>query len=104
MNQIRVKDRNLGSLLAMCKPVGVEGGNVLVLGFEYPMLKEKFDELENAGILIADTLGELLQTKCSIRTVLAKNYQPAIPASPPAVSRAEFQAFAEEVGGVVHNS
>ena len=45
------QSKNLPALLAMCKPLGVEG-QMIVLGFDYPIFKEKFDKTEDAAATI----------------------------------------------------
>ncbi|MCA9940323.1 MAG: DNA polymerase III subunit gamma/tau [Anaerolineales bacterium] len=95
MTNVKKKNRNLGSLLTMCQPLAVENGT-LILGFEYGTLKDKFDNTAQARDLVGDALSELTGVPCPIRTVLNSQYRP-----PAQVSKAEFDALAEELGGVV---
>ncbi len=94
------QDRNLPPLLAMCKPLGVEK-NVLILGFDFPILREKFDQPENRDV-VAAVLSEMLGLVCAIQTVDTVDYHPPSH-TPPRVTRAEFEALADELGGVVRD-
>ena len=98
MANIKKKNRNLGTLLTMCQPVAVENG-ILILGFEYSTLKEKFDTTPHAQEQVSDVLGELLGAVCPIRAVLNSQYQP-----PLFVTEAEITALADELGGVVREN
>jgi hypothetical protein len=91
------QDRNLNSLLATCKPLAVEG-NVIILGFDFAVLREKLDRKRGAAEIIAAALTELLGTQYTIRTVVSEHY------SPPAVTTInpdEVAALARELGGIV---
>jgi DNA polymerase-3 subunit gamma/tau len=92
------RDKKLQALLAASKPLALEG-NVLILGFDYPILKDKFDGKAQASENIADSLSTLLGTKCLVRTVVTENY--TINAAETAVKREDFEALANELGGVV---
>ncbi len=102
-------DRNLPALLAVCKPLAVEG-QAIILGFDYGVLKDKFESRPETRELVADTLGDLLGAKCSVRSVLTAQYTPLPPAEPEAASQAggidldEFYALADELGGQVRES
>ncbi len=85
--------RNVPALLAMCKPLAIEGSTI-ILGFDYPLLKDKFDKTAGALDLITDTFRELTRTNCTVRTVTTSDY-------PVPIAREEFQALAAELGGVV---
>ena len=91
--QIGQIEKNLPALLAMCKPLAVEG-NVIILGFDYPIFKEKFDNTEHAAAVIEDAFSELLGVKCGVRCVLSSDY--AMP-----IGREEFQELATELGGIL---
>lgn len=91
--QVGQVEKNLPALLAMCKPLAVEG-NVVILGFDYPIFKEKFDRTEHASGMIEDTLSELIGTKCAVRCVVTSDY--VLP-----IGREEFQELAQELGGVL---
>ncbi len=106
------KDRNLPPLLAMCKPLGVEG-SAIILGFEYGMLKDKFEDRGEARELVASNMSDLLGAKCIVRSVVTAQYTP--PPEPQAgkptpeqldtlVDREAFYALAEELGGQVRES
>ncbi len=91
--QVGQHEKNLPALLAMCKPLAVEG-NIVVLGFDYPIFKEKLDKTEHAAGAIGDIFSELLGMECGVRCVVTSEYTVSI-------SREEFQTLAEELGGVV---
>ena len=91
--QVGQHEKNLPALLAMCKPLAVEG-NVIILGFDYPIFKEKFDKTEHAAGAIGDIFSELLRMECGVRCVVTSEYTVSI-------SKEEFQALAEELGGVL---
>jgi DNA polymerase III subunit gamma/tau len=91
------QDKNLPPLLAMCKPLAVEG-DTLVLGFDFPVLKEKFESKPEARAVVGKTLGALLETRCKVRCVVTKQYTP--PPPPPSLHD-EFYALADELGGQV---
>ena len=87
--------KNLPPLLAMCKPLALEG-QTIVLGFDYPLLKDKFDKTPGAIELVTDTFRALGATDCQVRTVTTSEY-------PVPIAREEFQALAAELGGVVRD-
>ncbi|MBE2223045.1 MAG: DNA polymerase III subunit gamma/tau [Anaerolineae bacterium] len=87
-------ERNLPPLLNMSKPLGLEG-DVIILGFDFPIFKDKFDKHPGAPQLIGDVFSHLLQTKCNVRAVVTSDY--TIP-----IQKEEFDALADELGGVVH--
>ncbi|MFN2135441.1 MAG: DNA polymerase III subunit gamma/tau, partial [Candidatus Promineifilaceae bacterium] len=60
-------NKNLPPLLAMCKPLAVEG-HVVVLGFDFPIFKEKFDKTEGAAAAIGDAFSQLTGVQCSTRS------------------------------------
>ena len=84
---------NLPALLNMGKPLAIEG-DVLILGFDYPIFKEKFENTPGAAQLIGETFTKLLGANCSVRCVITSEY-------PIIVSKEEFQDLAQELGGVV---
>ncbi|RMG98182.1 MAG: DNA polymerase III subunit gamma/tau [Chloroflexi bacterium] len=88
------KIKNLPPLLNMGKPLNVEGTNTIILGFDYPIFKDKFDKTQGAADVIIDAYTHLLGAKCTLRAVITDQY--TIPISPD-----EFRAFADEVGGIV---
>lgn len=85
--------KNLPPLLAMCKPLAVEG-NAIILGFDYPIFKEKFDKTHGAPEAVTEAFRQLSGTECYVRGVVTSDY--AVP-----IGREEFQALASELGGVV---
>ncbi|HSM56024.1 MAG TPA: DNA polymerase III subunit gamma/tau [Candidatus Sulfomarinibacteraceae bacterium] len=106
VSQVGRQDRNLPALLAVCKPLAVEG-NAIVLGFEFPVLKDKFEDKPKAREMVAATMSELLGQKCTVRCVVSSKYTPPAPVEDPAgddVDRDEFYALADELGGQVRES
>ncbi|RIK18026.1 MAG: hypothetical protein DCC51_11505 [Anaerolineae bacterium] len=65
-------------------------------GFDYPLLKDKFDKTPGAIELVTDTFRALGATDCQVRTVTTSEY-------PVPIAREEFQALAAELGGVVRD-
>ncbi|HUS94743.1 MAG TPA: DNA polymerase III subunit gamma/tau [Patescibacteria group bacterium] len=94
---VALKDRNLPALLASCKPLAVEG-NMLILGFDYSILKDKFDDRPKARTVVCDGLSELLGIQCLVRTVVTNQYIPTT--ADVEINKDEFAALAEELGGV----
>jgi DNA polymerase-3 subunit gamma/tau len=92
-------DRGLPALLASCKPLAVEG-TTIILGFDYPILREKFDKKKAAIETIADVFSTLLETKCTVRTVITREYEP--PKTTKSIQE-DFTALADELGGIVRN-
>ena len=48
---------------------------------------------------VSEVIGDLLGAECTIRTVVTSEYKPAPTTN---ISKEEFTALAEELGGVVH--
>ena len=86
--------RNLPALLNMSKPLSMEGSTI-ILGFDFPIFKDKFDKHPGAPQLVGEVFSHLLQTKCNVRAVVTSDY--TIP-----IHKEEFDALADELGGVVH--
>lgn len=87
------QNRNLPALLNMGKPLAVEG-NVLVIGFDFPIFKEKFDNTPGAQEMMADILTDLTGVKSRVRCVIASDYTVSI-------REEDIQSLAQELGGVV---
>lgn len=85
--------KNLPALLNMGKPLAAEG-RTLVIGFDYPLFKDKFDNLAGATNLVGDILTELLGQNTTARAVVTSEY--TVPVQPD-----DFRALAEELGGTV---
>lgn len=96
MARVGRQNKNLSALLNMCKPLATEGA-VLVVGFDFPVLKEKFDAVAQNRDVVATVLRDLLAVPAQIRTVVVGQYM----APEAAVSKEEFEALAQELGGVV---
>jgi DNA polymerase-3 subunit gamma/tau len=93
VNESGEKIKNLPALLNMGKPLATEG-RTLVIGFDYPLFKDKFDNLAGAVPLVSDILTELLGHDTMIRGVVTSEY--TVPVQP-----ADFRALADELGGTV---
>jgi DNA polymerase III subunit gamma/tau len=93
LDQVGRSHKNLPPLLNMSKPLGVEG-QTIILGFDYPIFKEKFTNSDGAAHAIGEAFSNLLGTHCTIRTVITSEY--SVP-----VSDEEMAALADELGGVV---
>jgi DNA polymerase III subunit gamma/tau len=95
------QNKNLRALLNSCKPLGAEG-DVLILGFDFPILKDKFDKTPQARDIVANVLGDVLGVQALVRSVLVSDYTP--PAAPTVtVNKEDFQALAQELGGIVRD-
>ncbi|HEX6386510.1 MAG TPA: DNA polymerase III subunit gamma/tau [Anaerolineae bacterium] len=86
-------NKNLPALLNMGKPLATEG-NVVVLGFDFPIFKEKFDNTPGAAQLLGEIISNLTGVHCSVRCVITSEY--TVP-----IRKEEFHALAQELGGVV---
>ncbi len=93
VNRAGEDNKNMPALLNMGKPLAIEG-NTIVVGFDYPIFKEKFDNTVGATQLLGEIASNLLACKCNIRVVVTSDY--TVP-----INREDFQALADEVGGVV---
>ncbi|MCA9917634.1 MAG: DNA polymerase III subunit gamma/tau [Anaerolineales bacterium] len=89
------KIKKLPALLNMGKPLAAEG-RTLVIGFDYPLFKDKFDNEAGAIPLVSDILTELLGQDTAVRGVVTSEY--TVPVQP-----ADFRALADELGGTVAN-
>lgn len=94
LNWVGQQDRNLPALLTMSKPLAIEG-TTLVLGFDFPIFREKFDQQTTHAHLIQQALEQLIGVKCQIKAVVSSQYVPN-------VSRQDLENLADELGGVVH--
>ena len=94
---VKAQNRNLGALLNSAKPLATEG-KTLVLGFDFPLLKDKFDGNANGVDIVAGALRSLFGEECRARVVITGQYTPPATA---AISRDEFSALAQELGGQV---
>lgn len=95
VTQLGSRNKNLPALLNMGKPLAIEG-ETLVLGFDYPIFKEKFDNTEGAKRLMAEGLSALLSRECLVRSVVTSDYSIV-------VSKDDFNDLARELGGVVRD-
>ena len=95
VSQVGAENKNLPPLLAMCKPLAVEG-NWIILGFDFPIFKEKFDKTEGAAEIISQAFSTILGTKCAVRSVVTSEY--VVP-----IGHDEFRELAEELGGIIRD-
>lgn len=93
VNQAGERNKNMPALLNMGKPLAIEG-TTIVLGFDYPIFKEKFDNTTGGSQLLGEIASELVGVKCHIRAVVTSSY--TVP-----ISKDDFQSLADELGGVV---
>ena len=96
LDNVSQSNKNLPPLLAMSKPLAIEKGTI-ILGFDYPIFRDKFNNMPEAATIIGETYSDLLGQKCTVRSVVTSEYNVAI-------SKDEFQALADELGGVVRKS
>ena len=88
------QNKNLPALLNMGKPLATEG-STMVLGFDFPIFKDKFDNTPGAAQLLGEIISTLTGIHCSVRCVVTSEY--TVP-----IHKEEFHALAQELGGVVH--
>ncbi|MFQ5435168.1 MAG: hypothetical protein ACE5FD_09860, partial [Anaerolineae bacterium] len=93
INHVGEEHRNLPPLLNMGKPLALEG-SAIILGFDFPIFKEKFTNTAGAAEIIGEAFSDLLQTHCQVRAVVTSEY--TVP-----IAEDEFRALANELGGVV---
>jgi DNA polymerase III subunit gamma/tau len=93
LSRVEQINRNLPALLTMGKPLATEG-NTIIIAFDYPIFKNKFDQTQGAVQTVADIFSQLLGAKCAVRAVITSEY--TIP-----IRKEEFDALAQELGGVV---
>lgn len=93
VSHVGAQNKNLPPLLAMCKPLSVEA-DIIVLGFDFPIFKEKFDKTEGAAASIGEAFSQILGTRCGVRSVVTSEY--VVP-----IGHDEFRELAEELGGIV---
>jgi DNA polymerase-3 subunit gamma/tau len=91
-------DPGLHKLLASCKPLASEG-NIVFLGFDFPIIKEKFDRRKRSKETVSTILSELLDMNCRIETVITSDY--ASQGQPEQIDKEAFAALAQELGGIV---
>ncbi|MEM7334943.1 MAG: DNA polymerase III subunit gamma/tau [Chloroflexota bacterium] len=87
------QNRNLKALLNMGKPLATEG-NTFVIGFDFPIFKEKFDNTQGANQLVGSILSNLVGVNTAVRTVVTSEYKVA-------VTKNDLDDIARELGGVV---
>ena len=95
------QDRSLPALLASCKPLATEG-NKIYIGFDFPILKDKFDRKEQAKEIVSRGLSQLLGTECLVEAVVTSDF--TAPDKPDVIDKESFSALAEELGGVVREN
>jgi DNA polymerase-3 subunit gamma/tau len=118
VERVAEQDRSLTPMLAMCRPIAIEG-NTLILGFEFDVLRGKFEERTGAVHMVADTFSTMMNHKCHVRCVVTGQYRPPAGSNPvpnrpetPAANqpgddesiREQFYALAAELGGTVRET
>ncbi|MEW5986346.1 MAG: DNA polymerase III subunit gamma/tau [Chloroflexota bacterium] len=98
MARLGERNKNLPALLASCTPLAVEG-DVVVLGFKFPLIKDKFESNRAAVQGMNTVLTNLLGSSLTVRCVMAAEYTP-----PVTIQKDDFRALAHELGGVVRES
>src|SRR5690606_32417546 len=98
MREVGRQDKSLPPLLNMSKPLAVEG-NTLVLGFDFAVLKDKFEDKAGSTHRVADIYSRLLNTKCQVRCVVTDQYTVPQTAGTTINERDAFYALADELGG-----
>ena len=83
MRLVSAQNRNLGALLSSAKPLGVEG-EVVIIGFDFPLLKQKFDQTPQAVSLVVEALAKAMGRPCQLRCVVSGQY--LVPKAPAAVA------------------
>lgn len=97
------ENRNIKAWLSSAQPLAVEGGHTLVIGFDFPFLRDKLDaERDTAESALQAALGQPLRIKC----VLQAEYQAPQQAAPTQKKsfRDELESFADAYGGIVSDS
>ena len=94
VNQAGEQNKNMPALLNMGKPLAIED-RIIVLGFDYPIFKEKFDNTAGAAQLLGEIATNLLNNNCTVRAVVTSEY--TVP-----INKDDFKALADELGGVVN--
>jgi DNA polymerase-3 subunit gamma/tau len=90
-------DEGLRMKLASCKPLAVEDSTVL-LGFDYPILKDRFNDHKGAAVAVAGALKQFLHAECSVRAVVTAEYRAA--PHQVQVSEEDIIKMADELGAV----
>ena len=94
-------DRSLPALLASCKPLATEG-KIIYVGFDFPILKEKFDRKKQAKEIVSRGLSQLLGTECFVEAVVTSDF--TTPEKSEVIDKKSFSALAEELGGIVREN
>ncbi|MCL4869398.1 MAG: DNA polymerase III subunit gamma/tau [Anaerolineae bacterium] len=98
--RVKGQNRNLGALLNSAKPLAAEG-KTLVLGFDFPLLKDKFDNHPGGLEIVNQILQTIFGSEYRVRVVVTGQYTPPPNPASPQISREEFIALAQELGGQV---
>jgi DNA polymerase III subunit gamma/tau len=96
VSQVEQRNKNLPPLLAMCKPLATEG-QAIIMGFDYPIFKEKFDKMAGAAQVVGEVFSRLLGVNCNVRCVVTSEY--TVP-----IRKEAFHALADELGGMVRET
>ena len=69
------QDRNLPALLNMGNVINIEG-NTVIIGFQYAIFKEKFQNHPAAAAVVGDALSKILGSNLIVRPVVSSEYMP----------------------------
>jgi DNA polymerase-3 subunit gamma/tau len=95
------QDRSLPALLASCKPLATEGKTIYI-GFDFPILKDKFDHKKQAKEIVSRGLSQLLGTDCFVKSVVTSDF--TAPNQSEVIDKEYFFEFEEELGGIVREN
>lgn len=103
LGEAKLRNRSVEALLKSCRPLGVEGQEV-VLGFQYPFHKEKIEEAKNKA-LVESVVSQVVKSSCHIRCVLSpKGERQAQPVQRPAKKLQKDTVENEETVGDKYSS
>ncbi len=103
LGEAKLRNRSIEALLKSCRPLGVEGQEV-VLGFQYPFHKEKIEEAKNKA-LVESVVSQVVKSSCHIRCVLSpRGERQAQPVQRPAKKLQKDTVENEETVGDKYSS
>ena len=94
-------NRNIRNWLNSAQPLAVEGGTVLVLGFDFDFLRSKLEAEQDK---VAEVLSRLVGTAVRLKCVMNGSYTPPTAAGQYATTptfRDDVEQLARELGGTV---
>jgi len=103
LGEAKIRSRSIEALLKSCRPLGVEGQEV-VLGFHHPFHKGKIEEANNKA-LVESVVSQVVNSSCNIRCVLLpRGEQQAQPVQRPAKKLQKDTVENEETVGDKYSS